>query len=135
MRGGLATNTEKLPWLGTARARVGVTPSDRWLVYVTGGLAYGEVQSDVTLMTGGTALGATANSIRLGWAAGGGIEAALWEQWTAKLEYLYVDLSTINNSFAGTAPFAPITTSTHVTDSIIRIGINRRFDGLGLARP
>jgi outer membrane immunogenic protein len=129
------TDDVKLPWLGTARARLGVTPSDRWLVYATGGLAYGEVQSNVTLMTGGTALGATANSIRLGWTAGGGIEAALWEQWTAKLEYLYVDLGTVNNSFAGMAPFAPITTSTHVTDNIVRVGINRHFGSPGLARP
>jgi outer membrane immunogenic protein len=40
-----------------------------------------------------------------------------------------VDLGTVNNTFAGTAPFAPITTSAHVTDNILRAGVNYRFGG------
>ena len=42
---------QKLPWFGTVRARLGVEPSDHWLLYVTGGLAYGEVESTATATT------------------------------------------------------------------------------------
>ena len=124
---GVATNTAKLPWLGTVRARLGVTPSDRWLVYATGGLAYGEIEADGTLTTGGTVVAATTNRWHAGWTVGGGIEAALWDNWTFKLEYLYVDLGSVGSTFTGIAPFTPITTSNHVTDNIVRAGINYRF--------
>src|SRR5580704_15823836 len=42
------TLAEKLPWFGTVRARLGIEPSDHWLLYVTGGLAYGEIKSTAT---------------------------------------------------------------------------------------
>ena len=124
---GVASNTEKLPWLGTVRARLGVTPSDRWLVYATGGLAYGEIETDGALATGSTVVAATTNTWHAGWTVGGGIEAALWDNWTVKFEYLYVDLGSVGNSFTGVAPFTPIATSSHVTDNIARVGINYRF--------
>jgi outer membrane immunogenic protein len=37
---------QKLPWFGTVRGRLGVTPTATWLLYVTGGLAYGEVDAN-----------------------------------------------------------------------------------------
>ena len=126
---GVANNEIKLPWFGTVRSRLGFMPSDRWLVYATGGFAYGEIDSNTTLSTGAASLSMSSSSIRLGLAVGGGIEWAFWEQWTTKVEYLYVDFGTINISFAGIAPFTPITTSTHVTDNIIRFGVNHRFGG------
>jgi outer membrane immunogenic protein len=126
---GVASTTEKLPWLGTVRARVGMTLSDRWLIYATGGLAYGEINSPGILTVGGATVGATTNTWNAGWTVGAGIEAALWENWSAKFEYLYVDLGNVGNSFVGIAPFTPITTSSHITDNIVRVGINYHFGG------
>jgi outer membrane immunogenic protein len=139
---------EKLSWLATFRGRIGVLPSDRVLLYVTGGLAVGEVKSTAgatttttTALSFGTPPGPTSvsslaasSSTQAGWTIGAGVEGAIGGNWTAKLEYLYVDLGTVNNTFAGTAPFAPITTSTHVTDNILRAGVNYRFGGPVVAR-
>jgi outer membrane immunogenic protein len=122
-------NEEKLPWFGTFRARLGFTPSDRWLIYATGGLAYGEVDSNGTLTVAGNSVAAGTNTTSAGWTAGGGVEAALWDNWTGRLEYLYVDLGSFANSFVGIAPFTPITTNSRVTDNIIRFGLNYRFGG------
>jgi outer membrane immunogenic protein len=142
------TFEDKLPWLATLRGRIGVLPSDRVLLYVTGGLAVGEVKSTSSVTTGtttalsfGTAPAPTSagalagsSSTQAGWTIGVGIEGAIAGNWTAKLEYLYVDLGTVNNTFAGLAPFAPLTISSHVTDNILRAGINYRFGGPVVAR-
>jgi outer membrane immunogenic protein len=118
------------------------------LLYVTGGLAVGEVKSTssvgtttTTTLSFGTPPGPTstsalagASSTQAGWTIGAGVEGAIGGNWTAKLEYLYVDLGTVNNTFAGTAPFAPLTTSAHVTDNILRAGINYRFGGPVVAK-
>ena len=123
-------------------------PTDRVLLYVTGGLAVGEVKSTAGVSTSSstvlsfgtnpapTSAGALASSssTQAGWTIGAGIEGAISGNWTAKLEYLYVDLGTVNNSFAGIAPFAPVATSSHVTDNIVRAGINYCFGGPVVAR-
>lgn len=71
-----------LPFYGTGRARAGVTLMDsRLLVYGTGGMAFGQVKD------------AGVDKMRLGWTAGGGVEWAFQQNWSAKIEYLYTDLS------------------------------------------
>jgi outer membrane immunogenic protein len=68
------------------------------------------------------------STTRAGWTAGGGVEGVISGNWTAKLEYLYMDYGKINNSFAGVAPlFTPINLSTHVTDNVVRAGVNYHF--------
>jgi outer membrane immunogenic protein len=143
-----ASLEEKLPWLATFRGRIGVLPSDRVLLYATGGLAVGEVKSTSLVGTTTTVVpsfgaGATATSAaalasasttRAGWTVGAGIEGAFAPNWTARLEYLYVDLGTLNNNFVGLGAFAPLLTSSHVTDNIVRVGVNYRFGGPVVAR-
>ena len=75
-------NQVSLPYFGTGRARAGVTFMDsHLLVYGTGGMAFGEVKDSGI------------DKMRLGWTAGGGVEWAFRQNWSAKLEYLYTDLS------------------------------------------
>jgi outer membrane immunogenic protein len=129
--------TEKLPWFGTVRARLGFTPAAQWMLYVTGGLAYGEVKSTggVLVSTGFPgappiftgASSATITNDRAGWTVGGGAEWALSGAWSAKVEYLYMDFGTIANTFAAPAPVPTIGASTHVTDNIFRVGLNYHF--------
>jgi outer membrane immunogenic protein len=142
----------KLPWFGTIRGRVGVTPSDRWLIYATGGAAYGAITSNATSVTtvAGVATTAAASSttVHSGWTVGGGVETALAGNWTARLEYLYVDLGRIGGFCATVSPgasspvcfagpagsvYSPIATSVHVTVNIVRFGINYRFGGTPVA--
>jgi outer membrane immunogenic protein len=129
-----ASLSQSLPWFGTVRGRLGVEPVDRWLLYVTGGLAYGQLNSNLgtttTTTTGAVAAASSsANVTRAGWTVGGGVEWAFWNRWSAKLEYIYMDLGTFNLTFAGTGPYATVATSTHFTDNIFRAGINYNFGG------
>ena len=102
-------------WLGTVRGRAGYAV-DRVLFYGTAGGAYGDVQANVS--------GVTNSATKFGWTAGGGIEAALADQWTARLEYLYVDLG---NTSCTTACGAPPTQTVSFTQNLIRAGIDFKF--------
>jgi len=134
----------RLRWFGTVRGRLGILASERLLLYGTGGLAYGQL--DTTFGASSSLLGSIATSVRqtrLGWTAGAGGEAAIGDRWTAKLEYLYVDLGTFDHgSVAGSANLlnTPVTAfntvltfsgsaRTRFTDHILRVGLNYRFGG------
>jgi outer membrane immunogenic protein len=142
------TFEQKLPWFGTARARFGFLPGDRVLLYVTGGLAFGEVETDATansttttaftgqppIATTLASATASANTTRAGWTVGGGGEWVISGPWTAKVEYLHVDFGTISNTFAAFGGFGSVATSSRVTDDIVRVGLNYRFGGPVVAR-
>ena len=81
--GGVRVKTD---YFGTVRARVGVA-FDRFMPYITGGWAYGNVKTSIP------ALGFSSdNSHTGGWALGGGLEYAVTNNIVAGVEYLYVDL-------------------------------------------
>ncbi len=100
---------DKLNWLGTTRARFGVTPWQSVLVYGTGGLAYGGVKDTLTQSIGSSSIAssfATSGSddaTRLGWAAGAGAEFAITPHLLARAEYLHWDLGTAD-WFVGDVP-------------------------------
>jgi outer membrane immunogenic protein len=130
-----AALSDKLEWFGTFRGRGGVLVTPSVLLYVTGGLAYGSLQTDVALSsftaTGiPVTIGATRSTDKFGWTIGGGIESMFAANWTAKLEFLYMDLGSISNSVvlpvAAGFPLGANVTS-RVTDSVIRGGINYKF--------
>jgi outer membrane immunogenic protein len=138
-----STLTQRLNWFGTARGRVGVLVTPTVLLYGTGGLAFGEVSTGGSI-TGPTNLAPLAtiafpgtSSTRAGWTAGAGVEGRITGNWSAKLEYLYMDLGTVNSGAIGTAIVVPVRTaagvaySSHFTDNILRVGVNYRFGGLG----
>jgi outer membrane immunogenic protein len=123
-----ATLTQKIDWFGTVRARGGVLVTPQILFYATGGLAYGQVNSSETIS--GSAF--SASDTHVGYTVGGGIEGAIGGNWTAKLEYLFVDLGRTSGSFATTIPASGGGTlasnySSHVTDNVLRFGVNYNF--------
>jgi opacity protein-like surface antigen len=77
-------------WLSTARVRLGAVPTDRWLAYVTGGVALADVEAIAHQENGDSF---SQSHIRGGWTAGAGIEYAIDRNWSAKLEYLHVGLN------------------------------------------
>ena len=128
------------PWFSTLRGRVGLTPdaARKWMLYATGGLAFGEAEYDFTWFNPGgppgrQAYSLSASEIRWGWVVGGGIEAALGGRWTAKLEYLYLDLGSlsVNTTDVDGAPF---NVGNRVRDQIVRVGLNYRFGGPVVAK-
>jgi outer membrane immunogenic protein len=144
---------QKLKWFGTARARLGTTITPSILLYATGGLAYGEISTTETVngvnisgvpgQNGATQTPVSAtfsnSETKVGWTAGAGIEGALGGNWTAKLEYLYLDLGTTSGSFttpivAPSGGFLATGYSSHFTDNILRVGVNYRFGGSTLAK-
>ncbi|WP_262048373.1 outer membrane protein [Bradyrhizobium sp. Bra78] len=139
---------QKLDWFGTVRGRLGVAVAPRVLFYGTGGLAYGRVSTSGSVSAinvggfpgadGGTFTPVSASfsnsTTRLGWSAGAGIEGAFADNWSARLEYLHVDLGTVSGSFATPVialSGAPLVVGyrSHVTDNILRFGVNYRFSG------
>ena len=123
-----ATLTQKIDWFGTVRARGGVLVTPRVLFYATGGLAYGQVNTSESIS--GSPF--SASDIRVGYTVGGGIEGAIGGNWTAKLEYLFVDLGRTSGSFATAIPASGGGTlasnySSHVTDNVLRFGVNYNF--------
>jgi outer membrane immunogenic protein len=103
-------------FLATARGRVGIA-ADRWLPYVTGGLAVGDIKATVPDFTG-------INKTNAGWTVGGGLEFALSGNWTAKAEYLYVDLGHAGCSVDCGLPAG---NNVSLTTNVVRGGINYRF--------
>jgi outer membrane immunogenic protein len=116
-------------WLGTARVRLGVTPVDRWLVYATGGVALADVQASIANANGTIAFPGE-SYVRPGWTAGGGVEVAITENLSAKLEYLYVGLE--NHAYFVPTPNNPALTNraggVPLDDNIVRAGLNYRID-------
>jgi outer membrane immunogenic protein len=134
--GGAIVSSTSLPAFGTIRGRIGVTPVDHVLLYVTGGAAYGDIAFSGTAISGGLVGTAGSNTWHAGWTAGGGIEGAVDSNWSIRAEYLYVDLGSVTNVL--TAPPVPASSppivaagSTSVTDQIVRLGVNYRFGGSG----
>lgn len=102
-------------WLSTVRGRLGYA-GDRFMPYVTGGAAFGDIKASGTGLTG-------TDTTNAGWTAGGGIEFAIAGHWTAKAEYLYVDLGHVSCGISCGA--ATENVSWH--SNIGRLGINYRF--------
>ena len=98
-------------WLGTTRGRVGYAFGS-WLPYLTGGAAYGDIRLSQP--------GSTDATTRFGWTAGAGVEYSISRRWSAKLEFLHLDLGTA--AFMGAA--SNTTISAHAKDDIVRAGIN-----------
>lgn len=110
--GAAQTSTD---WFGTVRGRIGYS-FDRVMPYITGGLAFGNIESSVAGLP-------KSDSTEVGWTLGGGIETAFAPNWSAKLEYLYVDLGSAGCSAASC--FVP--TNVDHSFSVVRAGLNYRF--------
>jgi len=140
------SDEQKIKWLATLRGRLGWS-YDYWLWYVTGGVAFGEVESNYNFQIsesvgatfGPVAAAASSSTTKTGWTVGTGVETSLaWfgasNRWSAKLEYLYVDLGSVSNSFTVPNTGVPgssytISSSSDIHDHIIRAGLNYRFGG------
>lgn len=108
--GGVTTCEIRNNWIATARGRLGYA-FDRFMPYVTGGLAVGDIETNVVGF-------GSARDTKAGWTVGGGLEAAISGPLTAKIEYLYVDLGRSDSIFGSNAKF-------HA--NIVRAGLNYRF--------
>ena len=146
---------ENIDWFGTVRGRVGYLPTPNVLAYVTGGFAYGRVKhsgswannsssffiinadgvsTSVFCAPGTTCWAGSSNSVATGWTLGGGLEYALWQQWTVRAEYLFVSLDSKTRTEAAQATLAGFPTPStfnanfgRTSFNVVRFGVNYQF--------
>src|SRR5262249_33195695 len=125
------TNDHKLQWFGTTRPRLGFLATPNLLLYGTAGVAYGQTKDTFTVNTLGVGTAATAsvNDVRAGWTAGGGIEGAFGGGWSAKVEYLYMDLGKLEQTITVPTAALAATFNSRLTDNIVRVGLNYKWGG------
>jgi outer membrane immunogenic protein len=134
---GTGTLDSKLQWFGTFRGRFGYA-FDRFLPYVTAGLAVGHVKTTVTNAgqdfgiggglpgTPGAAfnLSATLSDTLIGFAVGGGLDWAVTDRWSVRGEYLYLNFGGKTH----TTPLAGVSkVDSHFDAHIGRVALNYRF--------
>jgi outer membrane immunogenic protein len=112
-----------VPWTSTITGRVGAA-FDRLLVYAKGGFALAQDQSSLTDLGGNTA---TNSFLRKGWTVGAGIEYALDDHWSAKIEYDYLGFGSQAMSF--TTPLETVGSNASLNVQEVKAGINFRFNG------
>ena len=138
-----ANAARKIDFFGALRARLGwlVTPS--WLLYATGGMAYGGVNASTNVVQAlvpnsiATPVWGSAGAfsgLRVGWTIGAGVEWMFSSNWSVKAEYFYYDLGRV--SYAGSpmvtlggGPFtiAAVNSSTRFNGNVVRLGVNYHF--------
>jgi outer membrane immunogenic protein len=121
-------------YLGTVRGRLGFS-FDRFMIYGTGGLAYGDTGSKWVDDGGNTTFSLKSGS-QVGWTAGGGLEYAMTDTVSLKAEYLYYDLGTEKKQFqpendnyctGGGNGNGPCNFKLDNTGNIFRVGVNFHF--------
>jgi outer membrane immunogenic protein len=90
----------EIDWLATFTGRFGYA-LDRSLLYLKGGVAGAEFKDDILLTAGAAALdSAVQDNTRIGWTIGAGYEYAILDNWTARIEYDYLDFARKNEVFS-----------------------------------
>jgi len=122
------TSSTDINWIGTVTGRVGYA-WDRVMVYGKGGFAWADEDHSQSL--GGVLVSST-NASHTGWTLGLGLEYAITNNWSAKIEYNYIDLGARNVGFANVAP-APGARAVDGFDidqtmHVVKFGVNYRFD-------
>ncbi|MHB1949238.1 MAG: outer membrane protein [Gammaproteobacteria bacterium] len=138
---------QKINYLGTVRARFGYLFCPTFLIYATGGFAYGNVTLDTAWVAQeslgsavfpGIATQSNVSKTLTGWTAGGGIEWLFKSNWSASLEYIYyglnglktsANLAQINASISPPSPWGSAIANTALSLSVgsIRLGVNYHF--------
>jgi outer membrane immunogenic protein len=125
---GLSCKTQS-NWIGTVRARAGYA-WDRVLLYGTAGVAGANVQTGLSGLPPQT-------NFKVGWTAGAGLEWAFADNWTMKVEYLFVDLgnAVCNHGYScgydaaatSTIPAVNSNSTVKLNENIVRVGVNFKF--------
>ena len=137
--------SKRLDYLGTVRGRVGYLVTPTFLIYATGGLAYGGVKSSTAIIhnvapaNGVITVGGQGgfSSAKVGYTVGGGVEWMFMPSWSLKAEYLYYDLRTVNYNAGGTISSAAgaftnseaVRTRVRFDGHVGRLGVNYHFWG------
>jgi outer membrane immunogenic protein len=118
-----ASYAQKLSWFGTMRPRIGYALGN-WLLYATGGGALGQVDTNASAAVGPFIATDNRSQTRGGWTLGGGVEVGFAPGWSAKIEYLYVDLGSRTTTYLLDPP---ISNASRFSANVITAGLNYHF--------
>jgi outer membrane immunogenic protein len=121
--------TTDTKWVATAVSTLGIAHNN-WLLYGKAGVAWENVNyTDNWAVAGIPLFGGTGSDTRTGWTVGTGLEWAFYQNWSAKVEYDYMDFGTknvaINGTLAGVGIQAGIQDNNHINQ--FKAGLNYRF--------
>ena len=126
--------TGDVDWFATATGRIGYA-FNNMLLYAKGGGAWMDVSYSASVLNGGTVIigPAIVDDRRTGWTVGGGLEWAFTPNWSAKIEYNYLDFG--SKAYTFTAPGATATAGIDSAYHVVKGGINYRFNWGGGPGP
>jgi outer membrane immunogenic protein len=128
--GDVMTNTTQATFLSTLRMRWGTAAiTDRALLYVTAGFAFATLKTTDTMGFNGTVKSISNTTTQPGLAAGGGFEYAFTDNWSAKVEYLFIYLKSVDTTIPGVFGGDNIAVSHQYSDHVGRFGVNYKFGG------
>lgn len=110
---------KSIPWFGTVRGRIGVTPIQSLFLYGTAGFAYASIQYNS---------GYQQSTTQVGWTAGGGAEWMFMPNWSAKAEYLYANVSGQNSNPWGQTDQQLSNINNNTRWNMVRAGVNYHFN-------
>src|SRR4030095_3046091 len=108
--------------MGTIAGRLGIA-FDRLLLYGKGGAAWVNDKYQATT----SVLNFNANETRWGWIVGAGAEYSFTDNWSAKIEYNYLDFSTRTVKFTDTTDQIILNSNIRQSVQVVKTGINYRF--------
>ena len=125
----------KQSWLGDIAARVGVvTPGMPLMLFVKGGVAWSDFSYAFGNTLFGTTVAANASDTRTGALIGMGAEYAFAQNWSAKVEYDFIDFGTSTEAFplavssCQGCTWPTVNASIRDTESLMKVGVNYRFN-------
>jgi outer membrane immunogenic protein len=118
----------KSDFYSTIRPRFGYA-SDRSLLYATGGIAFVRIKDSFDCCTPLDFDHTEKSVTKTGWTVGGGFETALAANWTAKVEYLFIDAGKINVVQTDNGPGTADTMQFKHQFHVIKFGLNYKFGG------
>ncbi|MEJ5080454.1 MULTISPECIES: outer membrane protein [unclassified Ochrobactrum] len=110
----------KLRWSGAVRARAGYAV-DRFLPYIAGGVAFGQIKNSATSIVGGVEDSFSSSKTHTGWTAGAGVDYAATDNVILRLEYRYTDYGHKNFDVDG------VDTRNKFKTNEIRLGVAYKF--------
>ena len=125
--------TDRVKYLGTARGRVGWLPADHVLLYGTAGFAWGRVDETERRTTPASSISSNVTTPfdRLGWVAGGGIEAMPFgPDWIGRIEYLHYDFGAVQKASVVTSNIPGIWKADRAgrqSFDVVRAGLSYKF--------
>ncbi len=116
--------TSKVHWIGTVTGRLGYAMTENALIYVKGGWAWARENFDFKATFASEDTGHVSAS---GWTVGGGFEYGLARNWSAKVEYNYIDFGTKRRDYFSPAGALADTVDVKQDLHLVKVGLNYRF--------